>query len=123
MGGLKINVTPKVNDDLRNFLEPPTGLINKESGQEEFSYAPTKGHFWGGRKGIEEAVEKLNKIGTDFYINESYFLYDKHVFIDQTFITTLNKKKSIYGSVSYFNIKIIDVEEFLKFYVKRNTVM
>ena len=87
------------------------------------SSVPAKGHFFSRRKDIEEAVEKLNKIGTDFYINESYFLYDKHVFIDQTFITTLNKKKSFYGSISYFNIKIIDVEEFLKFYVKRNTVM
>ena len=54
MGGLKINVTPKVNDDLRNFLELPTGLINKESGQEEFSSAPTKGHFWGEEKVLKK---------------------------------------------------------------------
>ena len=56
------NITPKVNDDLRNFLELSTGLINKESGQEQFSSAPKKGHFFSRRKGIEEAVEKLNKI-------------------------------------------------------------
>ena len=42
--------------------------------------------------GIEEAVKKLNKIETDFYISESYFLYDKSDFIDQTFVTALNKK-------------------------------
>ena len=46
----------------------------------------TKGHFFSRGKDIEVAVEKLNKIGTDFYINESYFLYDKSNFIDQTFI-------------------------------------
>ena len=50
------------------------------------SSVPTKGHFFSRRKDIEEAVEKLNKFGTDFYINESYFLYHKSNFIDQTFI-------------------------------------
>ena len=81
------------------------------------------------RKGIEEAVEKLNKIGTDFYINKSYFLYDKSGSIVQRFITTLNKKISIYSSISHFNkktkndiIKIVDPEEFLKFYVKKDTL-
>ena len=42
--------------------------------------------FLSRRKDIEVAVEKLNKIGTVFCINESYFLYDKSNFIDQTFI-------------------------------------
>ena len=40
----------------------------------------------------EKVLRKLNKIGTDFYINKSYFLYDKGGFIDQTFITALNEK-------------------------------
>ena len=97
------NITPKVNDDLRNFLEPSTVLINSESGQEEFSSVPLRGHFFYRKKGIEEA--KLNKIGTDFYINESCFLYDRNGFIKQTFITALNKTISIYGSISYFNKK------------------
>ena len=60
--GFTLNITPKVNDDLRNLLELSTGLINKESGQEEFSSISTKEHFFSRRKGIEEAVEKLNKI-------------------------------------------------------------
>ena len=90
--GFTFNITPKVNNDLRNVLEPSTGLINKETGQEELSSVPTKGHFFLRRKGIEEAVEKLNKTGTDFYINESYFQYDKSGFIDQTFMTKLNKR-------------------------------
>ena len=44
--GFTFNVTPKVNDNQRNFLELSTGLRNKESGQEEFSSVPTKGHFF-----------------------------------------------------------------------------
>ena len=54
----------------------------------------------------EKVLRKLNKIGTDFYINKSYFLYDKSGFIDQNFITALNKKQSIYGSISYVNKKL-----------------
>ena len=61
--------------------------------------------FFSRKKGIEEAIEKLNKIGTDFYINESYFLYHRSGFIKQTFITALNKTVSIYGSINYFNKK------------------
>ena len=127
--GFTFNVTLKVNNNLRNFLELSTGLITKESGQVEFSSVPTKGQFFSTTQGIEEAVEKLNKILTDFYINGSYFLSDKSGFIDQTFITALNKKISIYGSISYFNkktnndiSKIIDPEEFLKLFVKKDTL-
>ena len=94
--GFKFNITAKVNDDLRKFLEPSTGLINKKSGQDEFSSVPTKGYSFSSRKGIEEAVKRLNKIGIDFYINKSYFLYDKSGFIDQTSTTALNKKKYLF---------------------------
>ena len=57
VGGFTFNITLEVNDDLRNFLEPSTGLIDKETGQEEFSSVPTKGHFFFRRKDIEEAVD------------------------------------------------------------------
>ena len=111
--GFTFNITPKVNDNLRNVLEASTGLINSESGQEEFSSVHyittghflyiTRGHFFSRKIVIEEAIEKLNKIGTDFYINESYFLYGRRGFIKQTFITALSKAISIYGSIKYFN--------------------
>ena len=62
-----------------------------------------------------------------FYINESYFLYDKSDLIKETFITALSKKVSTYGSISYFNkktgnkiFKIISPEKFLKFYVEKD---
>ena len=71
--GFTINITPKVNNELRNFLELSTGLINSERRQKEFSSVPTRGHFFSRQKGTEEAIEKLNKIGIDFYIKESYF--------------------------------------------------
>ena len=103
--GFTCNITSKVNDDLRNFLEPSTGLINSESGQEEFSSVPNRGHFFSRKNGTEEAIEKLNKIGTNFYINDSYFLQDRSCFIKQILITALNKTISIYGSISYFNKK------------------
>ena len=90
------------------------------------SSVPAKGHFFSRRKDIEEAVEKLNKIGTDFYINESYFYMTKTILLIKHL---LNKKISIYLSISYFTkktkndiIKILDPEESLKFYVKNDTL-
>ena len=55
-------------------------------------------------------------------------MYDKSDLIKETYITALNKKVSIYGSISYFNkktknemFKIISPENFLKFFVNRDT--
>ena len=62
------------------------------------------------------------------YINENYFFYDKSDLIKETFITALNKKIRIYGSISYFNkktenqiFKVVTPEEYLKFYVVKDT--
>ena len=56
-------------------------------------------------------------------------MYDKSNFIKDTFITPLNKKILIYGSISYFNkktgneiFKIVSLEEFLKFYVDKDVI-
>ena len=53
------------------------------------------------------------------YINENYFFYDKSDLIKETFLTALNKKIRIYGSISYFNkktenqiFKIVTPEEY-----------
>ena len=40
-----------------------------------------------------------------YCINERYYLIDKCNLIKDTFIMTLNKKTSIYGSIGYFNKK------------------
>ena len=57
-----------------------------------------------------------------YFINKTYFLYDKSDLIKETYITVLNKKVSIYGSISYFNkiteneiFKIICLKKLLQF--------
>ena len=40
-----------------------------------------------------------------YFINENYFLYDKSDLIKETNATALNKKISLYGSISYLNKK------------------
>ena len=57
--GASFNLTPKINDDLRNFLEPSTGLINKESSQEEFDSVLTKGHFFLEKKRYHRSHSKI----------------------------------------------------------------
>ena len=54
-------------------------------------------------------------------------MYDKSDVIKETFISALNKKISIYGSISYFNkkteteiFKIVTPEEILKFNVNKD---
>ena len=56
-------------------------------------------------------------------------MYDKRNLIKDIFITTLNKKVLIYGSISYFNkkteneiFKIVFLEEFFKFYVNKGVI-
>ena len=55
-------------------------------------------------------------------------MHDKSDLIKETFITALNKKISIYSSISYFNkrmenkiFKTVTPEEILKFYVNKDT--
>ena len=64
-----------------------------------------------------------------YHINESYSSYDKSDLTKETLITALNKKVSIYGSMSYFNkkteneiFKIISLERFLKFYAEKDVI-
>ena len=56
-------------------------------------------------------------------------MYDKSNLIKDTFITPLNKKILIYGSISYFNkkteneiFKIVSPEEFFKFFVNKDVI-
>ena len=63
------------------------------------------------------------------FINESYFLYNKSGLIKESYITTINKKVSLYGSTSYFDrkaeneiLKLVSPENLLKFLVDKDTV-
>ena len=56
-------------------------------------------------------------------------MYDKSDLMKETYITALNKKISIYHSISYFNkkaeseiFKIISLENSLKFLVNKDTI-
>ena len=117
---------PTLENSLKNLMEPSPDLINKNTGIEETSSVPTQASFFPEQKTIEEAIKSYNTVTVSYYINESCFLYDKSDLIKETFITALNKKVSIYGSISYFNkktendiFKIITAEKFCKFYVEK----
>ena len=76
---------------------------------------------------IRVNYKNYNNVPAKYFINESYFLYHKRDLIKETCITALNKRISIYGSISYFNKKTeneifkIASSENLKFFVKKNT--
>ena len=50
-------------------------------------------------KAIEDIIKNYKNTPVQHYINESYFLYDKSELIKETFITAINKKLSILGSI------------------------
>ena len=77
---------------------------------------------------MKKTSKKYKDVPIFYFINKSYFLYDKIDLIKETFITALQKKILIYGSISYFNKKtkdeifnIISTENFLKFFVNKDT--
>lgn len=114
---------PNLTNSQKILFEPSADLINKESGTEETPSVPTQILFYSSQKTVEIAT-KICK----YYINGSYFLHDKSESIKETIITVINKKISIYGSISYFNkkkekevLKIITPETYLKFYFERYT--
>ena len=119
---------PNLSDSLRNLIQPSSNLINTESGTEETSTVPTQYLFYPGQQQIEKNIKSYNNVPQKHFINESYILYDKSDLIKETYIIALNEKISIYGSISYFNekteneiFKIISPENFLKFFVNRDT--
>ena len=102
--------------------------MNSEVGQEETTTVPARDIFSPEYKRIKDNIKNYKNTPTTHYINKSYFLYDKSDLIKDTFITALNKKISIYGSISYLNkkteneiFKIVSQEEFLKLYVDKDT--
>ena len=94
---------PNLENSLKNLIESSSGLINKNTGIEETYSVLTQASFFPEQKTIKEAIKIYNNVTVSYYINESYFLYDKSDLIKETFITAINKKVSIYGSISYFD--------------------
>ena len=95
---------PDSKDPIKSLITPSFKLINEVSGTEEGS-VPSKESFNPQEKPIRVAIENYKNESSVNYINESYFLYDKNDFIKETYITELNRKVLIYGSIGYFNKK------------------
>ena len=113
---------------LKNLIEPSQDLINKKRNTEDTSSVQTQNSSFPEQKTIEDSIKNYKNAPISYFINESYFFYNKSDLIKETFITALNKKILIYGSISYFNkkteseiFKIVSPEEHLKFFVNRKT--
>ena len=113
---------------LKNFFQPSQNLLNIEPGTEETSTVPTQYSFYPVQQQIQENIKNYNTVPAKYFINESYFLYDKSNLIKETYIFALNKRILRYGSICYFDkkteneiLKIISPENLLKFIVKKNT--
>ena len=85
-------------NNLSTILNPSNDLINVESGLEEVENTLIDERFYTVKK-IKEKIEEYNAIPIKYFINESYFLYDKSNLIKKTFITAINKQLSLYGSI------------------------
>ena len=120
-------ICSNLENSVKTFIEQSPTLANSGSGQEETTTVLTRDIFFPEYKGIGDNIKNYKNTPTTHYINESHFLYDKSNLIKDTFITALNKKILIYGSIGYFNTKteneifrIVPPEEFLKFYVDKD---
>ena len=95
---------PNLSDSLKNLIEPSPNLINTESETEETSTVPTQYSFYPGQQQIEEDMKSYNNVPLKYFINESYFLYDKSDLIKETYYCTKEKNLNN-SSVSHFNKK------------------
>ena len=110
-----------------NF-EPSSNLLNVKTGTEQVTSFGTKDDFYVQQKPISDLINEYNNLPGKYFVNESYFLYDKSNLIKNTHITALNKPVSLYGSFSYFKVKnekdnliLLGVGNILKFLVEKNT--
>ena len=81
------------------------------------------------QKSISDLINEYNNLLGKYFVNESYFLYDRTNLIKNTHITALNKPVLLYGSFSYFKVKnekdnliSLDVGNLLKFLLEKNTL-
>ena len=68
---------PNLPTSLKNFFHPLQNLLNIESGTKEMSTVPTQYLFYPVQQQIEENIKSYNNVPAKYFINESYFLYDK----------------------------------------------
>ena len=101
LGGFSF-LFPNSNKILSDNLAPINELVNLESGTEEIYNVLSLEIFFPQEKEIREKITEYNATPIKNFINESYFLYDKSNFIEETFVTAINKKLSIYGLFIHF---------------------
>ena len=117
--------------NLKSILSPQDDLTNDgdKDNLEEANNNFTSEIFFPAKKTIQEKIAEYKAIPTTNFINESYFLYDKSNLIKNTFVTTINKQLSLYGSFSYFsgktsvsNLELINTTDSLKFLVEKKSL-
>ena len=104
-------------------------MLNLESGTTTVTHFVTKDDFHLQQKPVTDLIKEYNNFSGGYFVNESYFLYDRSNLIKNTYITAINKAISIYGSFSYFkgksaNEKLtpLDAGNFLKFLIEKNSL-
>ena len=91
---------PKIPDKIKDILFPTNDIFNVL--HEEVSITPDN------LKKTEELEIKKSYIlveGRKHLLQEINFFCDRRNFVKESFVTELNKFISIYGSISYFEIK------------------
>ena len=89
---------PKLSYSLKSIFQPSANLVNPVTGTDEIKTLPTQYSFYSKQEAIEENInvpisyKKYKNVPINYFINESYFLFDKSDLIKETYITALNKK-------------------------------
>ena len=77
------------------------------------------------KKEVTELIEEYNKLPGKYFVNRSYFLYDRSNLIKNAYITALNKTLiSVYGLFSYFKGKNANesLTKAYKFLIEKNSL-
>ena len=99
------NFVFSVDELFKKTITPSPELINSAGGFEEISVISKEIFKIPPEKLVKTAIDSyIKKLAVNFK-NENYFLYDKSNFIKESFITEINKKILIHGSISYFGKK------------------
>ena len=102
------NFVFSVDDFFKKTTTPSSELINSRRSFEEISTISKEIFKLPQEKLVKTAIDSYIKKLTVNFINRSYFLYDKSDFIKETFITEINKKILIYGSIIYNKMKYFE---------------
>lgn len=96
---------PNASRRLLAAFEPGSNLLNLESETTTVTHFLIKDDFYLQQKPITDLIKEYNNFLGEYFVIESYFLYDKSNLIKNTYITAINQAFSIYDSFSYFKGK------------------